>query len=123
MPPEAPPVIKQASGASKAVPANGQVAIATIGCAAGTCGVTTKAPGIKIGGRSYQIKVKAPQHVVAGETAAVRVVLPKKVREALEKSGKGRVRVKVTVTAADGTQKVMNVSVVVKAKPHDHGGQ
>jgi hypothetical protein len=122
-PTAAPPVINQAGGGvPKAVPASGQVTIATIGCSAGTCDVATKAPDIKIGGRSYQIKVKAPQHVAAGETAALRVVLPKKVREALAKSGKGRVTVKVTVTAADGTQKAMTVSVVVKSKPHTHGG-
>jgi hypothetical protein len=116
-PPPAPPKVEPAGGGGpKAVPDSGQVTVATVSCASESCDVVAKAPKVKIGGKSYKVKVKVPATMSAGDKAPVKVVLPKQTRKALEAEGKGKVTLTLTVTNADGTKKTVNVTVMLKAK-------
>lgn len=117
-PPPPPPASVEPSGAGrpKVVAANGSVSVATIDCAAASCEIEAAKPTLKVGGRSFAVRVRVPGSIAGGESAPLRVLLPKAAREALAERGRGRVRVKVTVTAADGTTREVTVTVVIKAK-------
>jgi VCBS repeat-containing protein len=50
------------------------------------------------------------------------VIQPKRVREALDDQGRGRITHELTVTAADGTATTETVHVTIRAKaPKNHG--
>jgi len=100
---------------------SGNVKVATVGCASSSCQVEATKPTITIGGQNYKIKVRVPATVAGGASAPVKVILPKKVREALEEKGTGKVKVKVTVTTAEGQRKTVTVTVVVKARKGKKG--
>ncbi|MGV1049635.1 MAG: right-handed parallel beta-helix repeat-containing protein [Solirubrobacterales bacterium] len=117
--PPSPPKIEPAGdGSPKTVSDNGTVTVAKISCASSSCAVEAKSPKVTIGGKSYKIKVKVPAKISAGGSAPVKVILSKRTREALEEEGKGRVRVKLRITSADGATKTVNVTVVLKARQH-----
>ena len=94
---------------------SGEVKVAVVSCAVGTCSISARSPEAKIGGRSYKIRVEAPRKVTAGGSATVKVVLPKAAREALAAKGKGRVTLKLTVTSSTGATETISVTVKLKA--------
>jgi hypothetical protein len=116
--PSVQPVASVRAAGTKApvsVPGSGQVKVAVVSCAAGTCSISVRAPEAKIGGRSYKVRVEAPRKVTAGGSATVKVVLPKAAREALAANGKGRVTLKLTVTSSTGATETISVTVKLKA--------
>jgi hypothetical protein len=117
-PQPAPPAIETASGGPKVVPGSGRVTVATVFCAVGTCEVQAAAPSVKAGGKTYRIRVKVPAKVAAGSSAPVQVVLTRKAKEALAKSGRGQVHLKLTVTSSGGISRTVDVSLVLKVKRH-----
>lgn len=116
--PPAPPVIDPAGGKTPTtVPDSGNVTVATIACAAESCAVKAQGtPSVKIGGKAYKVQVKLPKNLGAGDAGKVRVVLPKKVREALAEEGKGKLKLKLTVTGSDGSAKTVTVTILLKDK-------
>ena len=118
-----PPVVKVPSGDSTmAVPASGQVTVATVSCPAGTCGVVAKSPKVTIGGKSYKVTVKVPRQLAAGKSAPIKVVLSKAARAALAKEGKGRLSVKITVTTSTGATKTVTIKVKLTGKKQNRTG-
>jgi len=123
-PVEGPPVVKpSANEGPKDVPASGQVTVASVTCPSGTCEVAARSPKVTIGGKAYKIQVKLPKLLSAGDSAPVRVVLSKAARRAFAEEGKGRVTLRLIVTASDGTQKTVKITVVLKDKQHKRGGR
>jgi hypothetical protein len=120
---EAPPIVKPAGGQGpKDVPGNGQLTAASVSCPSGTCEVAANSPKVMIGGKEFKIRVRVPKRVSAGDSAPVRVVLPRAARRAFAAEGRGRVTLRLTVTTADGTEKTVTVTVVLKDVRHGRGG-
>lgn len=116
-PPAAPTIDPAGGKAPTVVPSSGNVSVATIACAAESCAVKAQGtPSVKIGGVSYPVQVKLPKNLRAGDTGKVRVVLPRKVREALAEEGKGKLKLKLKVTGSDGSAKTVTVTIVLKGK-------
>jgi hypothetical protein len=118
-----PPMIKPIGTGPRDVPANGQVTVAWVSCPKGTCRVVVKSPKVTIGGRAYEVRVRVPKRVSAGHPARVRVVLSRAARRAFAEQGRGRVTLRLIVTAPDGTRRAVRVTVVLKDKQgkHRHG--
>jgi hypothetical protein len=92
----------------------GQPTVGTISCGEGTCQVDSKAAVAKLGGKSFKLKVIVPASISAGSSAAVKVVLPKSVRQALAKAGTGTVRVTIAVVDANGRTVTQTIRVKIK---------
>jgi hypothetical protein len=120
--PQQPPVVEPPSinpsgaGSPKPVPGNGQIKVAVVGCPVGPCEVEIRGPRVTIGGKSYTVRVKAPGKLEAGRSAAVKVILPKAARDALEVRGKGRIALNITVTSSTGATKTITVTIKLVAK-------
>ena len=115
--PEPPTIEPPANKGPTTVPNSGTVTVATVGCASESCTVKTQGtPSVKIGGKSYKVTVKVPKNLGAGDSGKVKVVLPKKVREALAEEGKGKLKLKLKVTGSDGSTKTVTVTIVLKGK-------
>ncbi len=115
--PEQPAIKALANKGPAVVPSGGVLAVATVSCAAESCAVRPQGtPSVKVAGRSFRVQVKVPKTLGAGGSAKVRVVLPKKAREALAEEGKGRLRLKLRVAGSDGSTRTMTLTVVLKSK-------
>lgn len=115
--PEPPTIEPPANKGPTTVPNNGTVTVATVGCSSESCTVKAQGtPSVKVGNKSYKVQVKLPKTLGAGDTGKVRVVLPKKVREALAEEGKGKLKLKLKVTGSDGSTKTVTVTIVLKGK-------
>jgi nitrous oxidase accessory protein NosD len=118
VPPPPPPTVKAAgSGAPKPVPGSGEIKAAVVSCPAGSsCQIAVGTPQAKIGGKSYKLRIKAPGRIAAGSSATVKLILPKAAREALEKAGKGKVTVKITVTSSSGATETVTLKIRLVGK-------
>lgn len=115
-----PPTVKPSIAGSKRVPANGQVSIATVGCPFGSCTVATTKPRLKVGGRSFPVRVRVPRRIGSNRPTAVKVFLPKRARNALAGRGAGRLVVRVSVTSSDGVTRTVRVKLKLTApKPRN----
>ncbi len=74
-----------------------RVVIASVGCPSGTCKLSSSTATLKIGKRSFRLKVRTPSRVARGKAGAVTVVLSNAARRALQRSKKGVVTVRVSV--------------------------
>ncbi len=111
LPPKIEPVKQQIT-----VPNDGKVVAMTIKCPEGTCTVNApKKVKVRIGGKVYFASVKVQQRVGEGKSAKVRLVLPKRARQAL-KGRKTSTKLKVTVVSTDGTKRTVTQTVKLKGK-------
>jgi len=110
--PPKPPVIKPKTNVT--VPRSGKVVLAAVRCPDGPCRIkTTKRVRVRIRGKVYVVRVKAPARVGNGKTGRVRLVLPPRARKAI-RGTRTRAKVKVVVTSKSGKRRVINRGVVLR---------
>jgi hypothetical protein len=99
-PPAGGPAVK--AGAKQArLGTSRAVSVASVACAAGPCRVVVpKSVRVRIGGELFTVKVSAPATLKTGQTASVRIVLPKAALQKL-RGHRASVKVRVVVLAGD----------------------
>ena len=106
------------------VPANGAVTVAVVACATESCAVKVQGrPQVRIAGSSYRIRVRMRRRLGAGDSAKVRIVLPRRARRALAREGRGRLRLNLRMRGSDGTVRTFRVKVVLKDRRSRHQGR
>jgi hypothetical protein len=89
---------------------HGRGTAATVSCPTGPCTITGSGK-IKIGSRSFSVRVKAASPLASGNAANVTVVLSKAARTALAGTGKGTLTLQLTASSSGG-----NVTKSMKLK-------
>jgi len=112
-PPVKPPVVKPKRKVT--VPRSGKVVIVAVRCPSGKCRITApKRVKVRIRGKVYRVKVKAPARVAQGKTGRVRLVLPLRARRAI-RGTRAKARVKIVITSK-GKRKVVNRAFVLRGR-------
>jgi hypothetical protein len=125
----APGLIAQGSGSTTSAPpsirrgksrlrlsSRGTATVARIGCPSGSCRVSSRSARLKIGGRTYKIRVTGSRTIAAGESATVRVAVSKRVRRALRRRGTGALTVKLAIRSSNGTSASRTITVRLRAR-------
>ncbi|MDQ2700764.1 MAG: right-handed parallel beta-helix repeat-containing protein [Actinomycetota bacterium] len=113
-PPEPkPPVIKPQKKQIR-VPNSGKVVVAAVRCPDGTCRINTpNRVKVRIRGKVYRVRVAAPNRVTKGDSARIRIVLPKAARKAL-RGTRTKAKVRIVLTSSNGERTVTNRAVKLK---------
>lgn len=113
--PVKPPVIKPKARVT--VPRTGKVVILAVGCPSGNCRIKTpKRVRVRIKGKVYLVKVKAPARLAQGKAGRVRLVLPPRARRAI-RGARAKARVKIVITSKGSKRKIINRAFVLRGKP------
>jgi nitrous oxidase accessory protein NosD len=114
-----PPTTSTPKVESPGEPVSVQGAKPTIGalsCGASACQIASKAAAVKIDGKRFKLKVLVSAHIPAGDSAPVKVVLRKTVRQALARANTGTVTVTIAVIDANGQTVTQAIRVKLKQK-------
>jgi hypothetical protein len=93
----------------------GTATVATIKCTEGTCRVSSRSARLKIGKKTHKVAITGSRTIAKGKSARVHVSVPKSVRKALSRRGKGALTVKLVVRSSNGGKLARTITVQLRA--------
>ena len=94
----------------------GTATVATIKCPEGTCRISRRSARLKIGKKTHKVAITGSRTIATGKSASVRISVPKSVRKALSRRGKGALTVKLVVGSSNGGELARTITVQLRAR-------